>query len=114
MRADVNLYQHLRDKHKLSDREIREILRDFYRRREELSKVSFKCPRCDGRNLHLKVKCTITADIEGEMVKSWRISRVFYSTLNCRDCEAVGRESSFFYDFDELPGDIKSGIFNMK
>jgi hypothetical protein len=114
MRADLNLCQHLRDRHGLSEGEIGEVLKDFYAEEEEFSKESFKCPRCGGGNLHLKVKCTIAADVEGAEVKGWWISRVFYTTLACRECEAGELEDAgFFYDFEALPRSVKSGIFNL-
>jgi hypothetical protein len=114
MRADLNLRQHLRDRHRLSEDEINEVLGDFYVEEEESLRERFGCPRCGGRNLHLRVKCTIAADVEGAEVKGWWVNRVFYTTLACRDCEAEELEdASFFYDFEELPRSVKSGIFNL-
>jgi len=109
MRADINLYQHMRDKHGLSDNEIREALKEYYQRMEELAWERFKCPRCGGRELHLRIKCTITADVKGREVLDWRISRVFYTTLTCNRCS--GEVS--FHDFEELPTCLKSQIFKL-
>lgn len=114
MRADLNLYQHMRYKHDSSEREIREALKDFYSAQEEVARERFKCPRCGGRSFYLKLKCTITAEIKDMKVLNWRINNVFYTTLTCKDCESEDiKDASFFYDFDELPMSIKSGIFNL-
>jgi DNA-directed RNA polymerase subunit M/transcription elongation factor TFIIS len=109
MGADINLIQHMRDKHGLSDSEIREALKDFYKAREELAWERFKCPRCGGRELHIKIKCTITADVKGRDVSGWSISRVFYTTLTCNRCSG----ETVFYDFEDLPTRIKSQIFKL-
>lgn len=114
MSADLNLYQHMRDKHGSMESEIREALKDFYSAKEEVARERFKCPRCGGRNFYLKLKCTITADVKDMDVLDWRINQVFYTTLTCKKCESKDIEdASFFYDFEELPTSIKSGIFNL-
>jgi hypothetical protein len=69
MRADLNLRQHLRDKHGLSEGEIEGVLGDFYAEEEESLRKRFKCPCCGGGSLRLRVKCTIAADVEGAEVK---------------------------------------------
>jgi DNA-directed RNA polymerase subunit M/transcription elongation factor TFIIS len=48
MRADLNLRQHVRDKHGLSEGEIEGVLKDFYAEEEESLRKRFKCPRCGG------------------------------------------------------------------
>jgi len=114
MNADLNLIQHMRDKHGSSDDEIREALKDFYSIKEEVARERFKCPSCGGRNFYLKLKCTIAAEVKEMDVLDWRINQVFYTTLTCKDCESEEDEdASFFYDFDDLPRSIKSGIFNV-
>lgn len=109
-RADINLYQHMRDKHGLSDSEIRAALKNFYKAMEEMAWERFKCPKCGERSFILKIKCTITAEVKGSEVLNWWISRVYYTTLTCSRC---GSEDGEFYDFDELPTSIKSQIFKL-
>ena len=108
MRADVNLYQHMRDKHGLSDGEIMEALKGFRQTVEKIAWERFKCPRCGERNFFVKIKCVITANVKEKEVVDWNINRIFYTTIRCNRC---GSEE--FCNFEELPTGIKSQILKL-
>jgi hypothetical protein len=112
MRAAFNLYQHLADKHGLSGDDIETVLKEVATEKENPEEL--RCPECGRENLRLKIKCTIAADLRGAEVKGWWVNRVFYTTLACRDCQEAGSVETRFYDFEDLPGSVISGIFNTR